>query len=412
MRLPRGMGRGHRHVVLALMMTFLFASVQAESVVESNTLVSISEDPVFLNALDSNDKESLAVGDDGVVFLIPNDDPESSVELDPITDQNLNALDFHPSGNAFIVGDTGRVLRYDYQDQRLSNVSGTGLVEISTLTAVAWNTNGAWAYISADSGRIWRFRSLVDGGEMYALENTRESSVTAIDCHPVVRLCVVSTESDGIGIIDDNHELIWLGGGAVIWNDLECGSRNIPVCVAVGSNRNIGTIRLDDSTQGESSLDAVILSDLSGEFTKICGHSENRMMIATIPFGLIDHRPESEESFPWYDHVDAANQHLDVVTRPIVCTWSTTEAEGWILNSRGNAINFVPIEIDDPLLTSLAGYALAVVVVISVPGIVLGLIFMNSPKMQASYNRWRRNRKGIEPSLKDKREQRRKRDRS
>ena len=399
-------------MVLALMMTFLFASVQAESVVESNTLVSISEDPVFLNALDSNDKESLAVGDDGVVFLIPNDDPESSVELDPITDQNLNALDFHPSGNAFIVGDTGRVLRYDYQDQRLSNVSGTGLVEISTLTAVAWNTNGAWAYISADSGRIWRFRSLVDGGEMYALENTRESSVTAIDCHPVVRLCVVSTESDGIGIIDDNHELIWLGGGAVIWNDLECGSRNIPVCVAVGSNRNIGTIRLDDSTQGESSLDAVILSDLSGEFTKICGHSENRMMIATIPFGLIDHRPESEESFPWYDHVDAANQHLDVVTRPIVCTWSTTEAEGWILNSRGNAINFVPIEIDDPLLTSLAGYALAVVVVISVPGIVLGLIFMNSPKMQASYNRWRRNRKGIEPSLKDKREQRRKRDRS
>ena len=399
-------------MVLALMMTFLFASVQAESVVESNTLVSISEDPVFLNALDSNDKESLAVGDDGVVFLIPNDDPESSVELDSITDQNLNALDFHPSGNAFIVGDTGRVLRYDYQDQRLSNVSGTGLVEISTLTAVAWNTNGAWAYISADSGRIWRFRSLVDGGEMYALENTRESSVTAIDCHPVVRLCVVSTESDGIGIIDDNHELIWLGGGAVIWNDLECGSGNIPVCVAVGSNRNIGTIRLDDSTQGESSLDAVILSDLSGEFTKICGHSENRMMIATIPFGLIDHRPESEESFPWYDHVDAANQHLDVVTRPIVCTWSTTEAEGWILNSRGNAINFVPIEIDDPLLTSLAGYALAVVVVISVPGIVLGLIFMNSPKMQASYNRWRRNRKGIEPSLKDKREQRRKRDRS
>tara|TARA_Y100001968_G_C19436704_1_gene760101 strand:+ start:18 stop:1238 length:1221 start_codon:yes stop_codon:yes gene_type:complete len=406
------MGRGHRQVVLALMMTFFFASVQAESVVESNTLVSISEDPVFLNALDSNDKESLAVGDDGVVFLIPNDDPESSVELDPITDQNLNALDFHPSGNAFIVGDTGRVLRYDYQDQRLSNVSGTGLVEISTLTAVAWNTNGAWAYISADSGRIWRFRSLVDGGEMYALENTRESSVTAIDCHPVVRLCVVSTESDGIGIIDDNHELIWLGGGAVIWNDLECGSGNIAVCVAVGSNRNIGTIRLDDSTQGESILDAVILSNLSGEFTKICGHSENRMMIATIPFGLIDHRPESEESFPWYDHVDAANQHLDVVTRPIVCTWSTTEAEGWILNSRGNAINFVPIEIDDPLLTSLAGYALAVVVVISVPGIVLGLIFMNSPKMQASYNRWRRNRKGIEPSLKDKREQRRKRDRS
>ena len=53
-------------------------------------------------------------------------------------------------------------------------------------------------------------------------------------------------------------------------------------------------------------------------FTKICGHTENRMIIATIPFGLIDHLPDSEESFPWYNHVDAANQQLDVATRPVM----------------------------------------------------------------------------------------------
>ncbi len=406
------MRRAHRRVVLALMLVFFFSSVQAESVVESNTLVSISDEPLFLNALDSNEKESLAIGDEGSVFLIPNDDPESSQKLDPITNQDLNAVDFHPAGNAFIVGDSGRVIRYDYQDQRLSNVSGTGLVEISSLTAVAWNTNGAWAYIAADSGRIWRFRSTIADGEMYALENTRESPVSSIDCHSVVRICVISTESDGIGIIDDQHEITWLGGGAIIWNDTECGSGNVPVCVAVGSNRNVGTIRLDDSSLGETVLDVVVLSEASGEFSKICGHSENRMMIATTPFGLIDHRPKSEESFPWFEHVDAANQHLDVASRAIVCSWSTSEAEGWILNSKGDAINFIPIEIEDPLLTSLAGYALAVVVVVSVPGIVLGLIFMNSPKMQATYNRWRRRRKGIEPSLREKREQRRKRDRS
>ena len=409
MRLREGMGRAQLRVATPLLLLFILVSVQAESIVESDTRITISEEPIFLNALDSNYEESLAVGDDGVVFAIPNSNPEESQKLESITDQDLNAVDFHPAGNAFIVGDSGRILRYDFQDKRLSNVSGIGLVEISTLTAVAWNTNGAWAYISADSGRIWRFRSLVDGGEMHALENTRDSPVTSIDCHPIIRLCVVSTELDGIGIIDDNHEITWLGGSAVMWNDIECDQGNIPVCVAVGSNRNIATIRLDDSAQGESILDAVVLSDLSGEFTKICGHSENRMMIATIPFGLIDHRPDSEESFPWYDHVDAANQQLDVASRPITCSWSTSETEGWILNSRGDAINFVPIEIEDPLLTSLAGYALAVVVVVSVPGIVLGLIFMNSPKMQASYNRWRRKRKGLEPTLRDKRQQRKKR---
>ena len=406
------MGRGRVRVILALLMVLLLAPIQAESVVKSDQLVTLSEENIFLNALDSNEKESLTVGDEGVVYLIPNDDPESAKRLDSITNQNLNALDFHPGGNAFIVGDLGRVLRYDYQDQRLSNVSGTALVEISTLTSVSWNTNGAWAYIAADTGIIWRFRSLVDGGEMYALENTRESPVTSIDCHPVVRLCVVSTESDGIGIIDTEHEITWLGGSAILWNDLECATGNIAVCIAVGSNRNIGMIRLDDSTDGETTLNADILSDLTSELTNICGHSEDRMMITTTPYGLIDYRPSSEDAFPWYDNSDAVEEQLNATSSSVVCSWSTSEATGWILNSRGIAVSFVPIEIDDPLLTSLAGYALAVVVVISVPGIVLGLIFMNSPKMQATYSRWRRKRKGLEPSLKDKREQRRKRDRS
>ena len=133
------MGRAQLRAVTPLLLVFLFVSVQAESIVESNSRISISEDPVFLNALDSNAEESLVVGDDGVVFVIPNDNPEESMKLDSITDQDLNAVVFHPAGNAFIVGDSGRVLRYDYQDQRLSNVSGIGLVEISTLTAVAWN---------------------------------------------------------------------------------------------------------------------------------------------------------------------------------------------------------------------------------------------------------------------------------
>jgi len=404
------MGRGRLRVIVALLMILLLTPIQAESVVTSEQVVTLGEDSIFLNALDSNGQESLTVGDNGVVYVIPNDDPESAKQLESITDQNLNALDFHPGGNAFIVGDLGRVLRYDYQDQRLSNVSGTSLVEISTLTSVSWNTNGAWAYISADSGRIWRFRSLADGGEMHVLENSRESPVTSIDCHPVVRLCVVSTESDGIGIIDTEHEITWLGGSAILWKDVECATGNIAVCVAVGSNQNIGTIRLDDSSNGETTLDAQILSDLPSELSRICSHSEDRIMIATIPYGLIDYRPSSEDAFPWYDHVDAANQQLEVTTSPVVCSWSTSESTGWILNSRGEALSFVPIEIENPLLTSLAGYALAVVVVISVPGIVLGLIFMNSPKMQASYSRWRRKRKGLEPSLKDKREQRRKRD--
>ena len=238
------MGRGSPRVILVLFLAFLVVPVHAESVVKSDEIVTLSNESIFLNALDSNQLESLAVGEEGVVFAIPNNSPQEAIQLESITNQNLNAVDFHPAGNAFIVGDLGRVLRYDYQDQRLSNVSGTSLVEISTLTSVSWNTNGAWAYIAADSGRIWRFRSLVDGGEMHALENTRESSVKGIDCHSVVRLCVVVTESDGIAIIDAEHEVTWLGGTATIWNDVECASDNIAVCVAVGANRYLSLIHI------------------------------------------------------------------------------------------------------------------------------------------------------------------------
>ena len=141
------MGRAQLRVATPLLLLFILVSVQAESIVESDTRITISEEPIFLNALDSNYEESLAVGDDGVVFAIPNSNPEESQKLESITDQDLNAVDFHPAGNAFIVGDSGRILRYDFQDKRLSNVSGIGLVEISTLTAVAWNTTGMGIYL-------------------------------------------------------------------------------------------------------------------------------------------------------------------------------------------------------------------------------------------------------------------------
>ncbi len=110
------MGRAQLRAVTPLLLVFLFVSVQADSIVESNTRISISEEPVFLNALDSNAEESLVVGDDVVVFVIPNDTPEESLKLDSITDQDLNTVVFHPAGIAFIVGDSGRVLRYDFKD--------------------------------------------------------------------------------------------------------------------------------------------------------------------------------------------------------------------------------------------------------------------------------------------------------
>jgi len=382
--------------------------VAAESAVRIDEVIQLTDQTVYLNALDSDESNVLAVGDDGVVLLIPPEQPSGTETLAPITDEDLLAVDFHPAGNALIVGKSGEIIRFDYQDQRLSNVSGTGAVELSTLTAVSWNTNGAWAYIASDSGLIWRFRSLAEGNEIVPIENTRSSSVKAIDCHSIIRLCVVATESDGIALIDADHQMTWIGGSSVIWTDVECAFGSNPECVAVGSNQNLATVHLDDSIDGSSTMDAVVLTEAGGEFTHICAHSADRLMVAMVPFGLIEHDVTKEDSFPWLDHSDIASTEDEIATRQVTCSWGTGTDDGWVLNDRGRVARFVPDnEIDNPLVSSIVGYALTVVIVISVPGIIIGLIFMNSPSLQATYNRWRRRRKGLEPSLKDRREERR-----
>ena len=405
------MDSGHfvRALCLVLVLiSFSLNPVAAQSAVQIDEIIQLTDETVYLNALDSDESNVLAIGDNGVVLLIPPEQPSGTETLVPITDEDLLAVDFHPAGNALIVGESGEIIRYDHQDRRLSNVSGTGAVELSTLTAVSWNTNGAWAYIASDTGLIWRFRSLVEGSEMVPIENTKSSTVQAIDCHSIIRLCVVVTKSDGIALIDADHQISWIGGSSVIWTDVECAFGNNPECIAVGSNQNLATIHLDDSIDGGSSMDAVVLTEAGGEFTHICAHSSDRLMVAMVPFGLIEHDVTKEDSFPWLDHADIASTEDEIATRQVTCSWGTGMDDGWILNDRGRVARFVPDnEIDNPLISSIVGYALTVVIVISVPGIVLGLIFMNSPSMQASYNRWRRRRKGIEPSLKDRREERR-----
>ena len=88
----------------------------------------------------------------------------------------------------------------------------------------------------------------------------------------------------------------------------------------------------------------------------------------------------------------SSNQFSDwdsvISGRQISYVWEHDFNNGFLLTSNGNVISFEPnqIEIDNSMMTTI----ILVAVSVSVPGVILGLIYMNSPFLQRKYNQLRR----------------------
>ena len=77
-----------------------------------------------------------------------------------------------------------------------------------------------------------------------------------------------------------------------------------------------------------------------------------------------------------------------IAGRQIAYVWETGFDDGFIITTNGNVISFEPmlIEIDNTILTTL----ILIAVTVSVPGVILGLIYMSSPSLQKKYLSFRR----------------------
>ena len=72
-----------------------------------------------------------------------------------------------------------------------------------------------------------------------------------------------------------------------------------------------------------------------------------------------------------------------VAGRQISYVWENDFNSGFMLTSNGNIISFEPyqIEIENTMLTTI----ILAAVTVSVPGVIIGLIYMNSPFLQRKY---------------------------
>tara|TARA_B100001996_G_scaffold28060_1_gene21480 strand:- start:33 stop:1268 length:1236 start_codon:yes stop_codon:yes gene_type:complete len=341
----------------AIMGIFVLLSsplVVAQSSVEMERFIVLDDSDLGLEGASvSPDGETiLAHGAESAIFIIESEAPENYSKSDFIGSEDLLDSSFHPSGNtALLVGEEGLVLRFISSNRSIENAGGASNFGSTELNAVSWNGDGSWAYIGGEGGWIWRFRGLEGGGvEAIPLENRGESDINSISCLRGYNICIVSSSVDGIGVINQEHELFWIGGYGNPWIDATCPSSTSMECVVISSDLTIASIRMDIEDPSKTAIydnDIVQLKGFDGIMTSIDVQKEGNSLISLAPFGLIEHDLEESKSFHWLDNTDAVDFDASISGERIVSTWGTGPFEGWILTDSGTVVSFTMSTTDE-----------------------------------------------------------------
>lgn len=388
--LPTCMGRNNS-IAVALLMVLILLPVTAMAEEEMNSIAELKEiGSIEEGALGISQAELrpvgdqlLLVGDDGYAHLIDAanpDDRSKDVSLTSGKDVDLQATSWHPSGQtALIVGDDGMVLRLVMDNHAIETVEGRGVLEGERQKAIDWNRNGETAFLGGENGSIHSYSS-ANGFEQL---NIADSPITAIECHPdpESRICVVTTAGDGAAVIDYNNQVHWVSNtGGDTWVDVVCPSVSLDSCVLIGSGKRIAVLHIDVDDPASSAIDnPEVLSTLEGELTGGSLMGDGRVTLHVAPYALAAY--DMKEKVAWAVVTTAeVENHGSLRGSTMVHIWGTEDDKGFILSSSGALAIMTPImEVEEE---DLMGYAVVTLVVISVPGLALGMLYMNSKTIQ------------------------------
>ena len=373
-------------LIVVMMMTVLLSPiVSAESAVELDSILVLDNDDLGIQGIAENPEGSriLIYGVDGYAEIIFSQRPEIQIPLSATDKQTMRGADWHPGGGtAFLVGDEGMILRYALDDYSLTQAGEQLNFGQTQLNAVAWNTAGSWAYVGGDDGWLWRIRAQGDGGlETHLIEGRGEGDVTSIDCHNELMLCVISSSTDGIGIIDRDHVLTWIGGSFYPCTSVICPTSYVQYCTSVSSDLQIGMIRLHTEGALQSELSVSDIKGVDGKFMQLSHQEDARSLIIVAPFSLLEHNIETNSTYPWLDNDDAVNFDATISGERIIGTWNTGKDSGWIITSRGTMIEFHSTEESGGIGLVLGGIV-GFLIPLTIFMLLLTLVYTASPKMQ------------------------------
>ena len=122
---------------------------------------------------------------------------------------------------------------------------------------------------------------------------------------------------------------------------------------------------------------------MNGEFTGISRGHDGTTIVHLAPFSTIRQQPLISEAFVQILPEDASNWDSVISGRSIEMVWENEHQQGFLVTSFGNIVEFETISDEEEL--TMISVIVMVAVTVSVPGVVLGLIYMNSPYLQRKY---------------------------
>ena len=381
-------------LIALLLFSCLASTVSAEGAVDLDDPFWLAEHDLGLEVVAAGGETTqkiLVAGADGYARLLDGTDPNVQIELATPVDDTIRAIDWHPRGKtALLVGDNGAMLRYAAEDHSVTTVSGSVQLNGINIGAVAWNAAGSEAYVGGDGGWLWAYHEGEGGqGEFELLNATKGSRITGIACQAEDALCAVTTESDGIAIIDSNsnHQLHWIGGTDRMWRGVNCAEPVFNRCVAIGEDRAIGITGLNLQEPQQSTIFTKIIPSISGEFTHIHTRVASEALVTMAPFQVMAWDLSEGEAYEWVEYEEVVSSGGALAGERLVGSWATTDNSniGFLVTSYGAVIGFHPPPETSVWTDSLISYVLGAVVFVAVPGSVLGLIFMNSETLQKKY---------------------------
>lgn len=369
-----------------------------ESALESQIAISaegrLSNQALKLTNSDmSNSGEELVmVGDAGDIWLIPTNNPKQSVNIENQYDEDLYDVSWHPSGNSVLmVGDNGTLLRYS--NGELKRPLETITLYGESMRAIDWVPSGQVAYLGGENGSLYSYRN----NTFTDLGISWDDEISGIACHVQIDFCVVISRSDGIGVIDRDGIFHEIGLVGRVWIDVLCPEGVSDRCVVVGAGRAVAVFQYDrvnpESSEmlvypgGENKISYV--SDFGGEFMSLSTGFNNQVYIQVVPFGIVEFSVDEMQSYAWLIPDDVSTASVDLsATTPLV-SWEERLRDGWLISTDGSLSKMSGKQLSGDVM----GYALVALVAISVPGAILGLIYMSSDTLQNKYMGWRKRRR-------------------
>ena len=332
----------------------------------------------------------LLVGDDGYVHMISASAPgdrNQDQDIDSRRSGRFNDVSWHPNGQtALIAGDRGAALRYSLEDNSIEAVNGAGITGSIELTATSWRAGGDLAYFGAKNGNIYSFN---EGEGMLKLEDTKSSEITDISCHLEQNICLATSINDGIAVIDRTREITWLDGtSSDTWVAVDCADATYIKCAAFASGRRHVSIVLDIQDASKSTTGQVMqLQEGSTDFIALSRGYDGTSLIHLAPMESVRYKLDIDEVFMHIESEPVTDFDPEVAGQRIAFMWEIGEDEGWMITNEGSIVEIYPTESRESL--GIMETIVFAAVAVSVPGVIIGLIFMNSSYLQRKYRELR-----------------------